>query len=280
MHNWQTTGSIQTALFSFTIFFRLLNINYVQKVRIDVSKATWLQIVSRQLFFSFFKLVSSFLNVWLKHYYANEIILQVKNKTSWWRCQQESEQWFRGVTCSKRVCNRSKMIRNAFCMPYSLVVIENKKYHVSFRVPDTSRKSRSGHDVTVVRGRLLQNGGEVECKFSLNQSTILQTCPKKEKRKSKCILGDRVEKLEERKKKRIPNILHMLHNITQWSQNEMTRFTIFMAFCLFFYTIYNNFISFFQYKGGKKCLCTISPYYFKPSKYRVIYLIVNKFVYF
>lgn len=157
-------------------------------------------------FFSFFKLVSSFLNVWLKHYYANEIILQVKNKNSWWRCQQESEQWFRGVTCSKRVCNRSKMIRNAFCMPYSLVVIENKKYHVSFRVPDTSRKSRSGHDVTVVRGRLLQNGGEVECKFSLNQSTILQTCPKKEKkkkkkRKSKCILGYRVEKLEERKKK-------------------------------------------------------------------------------
>lgn len=236
-------------------------------------------------FFSFFKLVSSFLNVWLKHYYANEIILQVKNKNSWWRCQQESEQWFRGVTCSKRVCNRSKMIRNAFCMPYSLVVIENKKYHVSFRVPDTSRKSRSGHDVTVVRGRLLQNGGEVECKFSLNQSTILQTCPKKEKKKKRkekasAFWEIALKSWRKEKKKNPKHFAHMLHNITQWSQNEMTRFTIFMAFCLFFYTIYNNFISFFQYKGGKKCLCTISPYYFKPSKYRVIYLIVNKFVYF
>lgn len=233
MHNWQTTGSIQTALFSFTIFFRLLNINYVQKVRIDVSKATWLQIVSRQLFFSFFKLVSSFLNVWLKHYYANEIILQVKNKNSWWRCQQESEQWFRGVTCSKRVCNRSKMIRNAFCMPYSLVVIENKKYHVSFRVPDTSRKSRSGHDVTVVRGRLLQNGGEVECKFSLNQSTILQTCPKKEKKKKrkkekkKQVHSGRSRwKVGGKKKKRIPNILHICYTIlhsdhkTKWQDSQ------------------------------------------------------------
>lgn len=53
-----------------------------------------------------------------------------------------------------------------------------------------------------------------------------------------------------------------------------------MAFCLLFYTIYNHLISFFQYKGGKKCLCTISHYYFKPSKYRVIYFIVNTFFFF
>lgn len=35
---------------------------------------------------------------------------------------------------------------------------------------------------------------------------------------------------------------------------------------------------FFSVQGRKKCLCTISPYYFKPSKYRVIYFILNKFV--
>lgn len=57
--------------------------------------------------------------------------------------------------------------------------------------------------------------------------------------------------------RRISNILHMLHNNTQWSQNKMTSFTIFMAFCLLFYTIYNHLICFFQYKGGKKSLCTI-----------------------
>lgn len=66
---------------------------------------------------------------------------------------------------------------------------------------------------------------------------------------------------------------HLLHNNTQWSQNKMTSFTIFMAFCLLFYTIYNhfNFISLFLIQGRKKSLCTISHYYFWPSKYRVIF---------
>lgn len=38
MHNCQSTGSIQTALFSWRFFWRPLNIKYVQKVRIDASK--------------------------------------------------------------------------------------------------------------------------------------------------------------------------------------------------------------------------------------------------
>lgn len=76
----------------------------------------------------------------------------------------------------------------------------------------------------------------------------------------------------------IPNILHMLHNNTQWSQNKMTSFTIFMAFCLLFYTIYNHLISFFSTREEKKMLM-YNNYYFKPSKYCLIYFIVNTFVY-
>lgn len=47
-----------------------------------------------------------------------------------------------------------------------------------------------------------------------------------------------------------------------------------MAFVCFFYTIYNHLISFFsQYKGGKKLLM-YNNYYFKPSKYCLIYFII------
>lgn len=45
MHNCQSTGSIQTALFSFT-FFEDLNIKYVQKVRINVRERTLISLWS------------------------------------------------------------------------------------------------------------------------------------------------------------------------------------------------------------------------------------------
>lgn len=55
----------------------------------------------------------------------------------------------------------------------------------------------------------------------------------------------------------------------------MTSFTIFMAFCLLFYTMYNHFI-YFSVRGRKKKRFLYNKsllLYFKPSKYRVIYLI-------
>lgn len=68
---------------------------------------------------------------------------------------------------------------------------------------------------------------------------------------------------------------HFCYTInTQWSQNEMTSFTIFMAFLFaFLHNIqpFFNFSSFFfNSRERKKSICTISHYYFSPSKYRVV----------
>lgn len=51
-----------------------------------------------------------------------------------------------------------------------------------------------------------------------------------------------------------------------------------MAFCLLFYTIYNHLISFFSTREEKMLM--YNNYYFKPSKYCLIYFIVNTLVYF
>lgn len=48
-----------------------------------------------------------------------------------------------------------------------------------------------------------------------------------------------------------------------------------MAFVCFFYTIYNHLISFFfSVQGRKKKLLMYNNYYFKPSKYCLIYFII------
>lgn len=78
--------------------------------------------------------------------------------------------------------------------------------------------------------------------------------------------------------KRIPNILHICYTIlhsdhkTKWQDSQYS--WLFVCFSTQYTTISFLFFS----TREEKCLCTISPYYFKPSKYRVIYFILNKFV--